>query len=51
MSFFDRFKPPGAADEQSDCQHCGETFHYEALDDNGLCQDCRPEEEDEEEGL
>jgi hypothetical protein len=43
-----RFALPTAADELADCQHCGETFHYEALDDNGLCQDCQPEEGDEE---
>ena len=45
----DRFKPPTAADEYSNCTGCGERKHYEALDEDGLCQECQPDLEIEEE--
>lgn len=44
----DRFQPPTASEEYSDCSGCGERKHYTALDDDGLCVECRPEKEEEE---
>lgn len=40
-----RFREPDASDERADCQgSCGRTLHYTALDENGLCRMCRPDE-------
>jgi hypothetical protein len=44
-----RFALPAAADEYSHCNNCGERKHYTALDDEGLCQECRPAKVEEEE--
>ena len=35
-------------DKFSHCGECDEPFHKEDLDENGLCSDCRPVEEEEE---
>lgn len=43
----DRFKLPCPEDDYRSCNGCGERKHYEALDDEGLCQECRPEEDEE----
>lgn len=48
MAATDRFQPPTASDEYSDCNGCGERKHYTALDDDGLCVDCQPEKEEKE---
>ena len=42
----DRFQPPTASDDMATCVCCGERFHYERLNDVGLCEDCRDEDED-----
>lgn len=40
----DRFRPPDASDEMAMCAGCGGIVHYTALDDSGLCQECRPDQ-------
>lgn len=40
----DRFQPPTAADELATCASCGEQYHYTALNDDGLCSECLPDE-------
>jgi hypothetical protein len=40
---FSRFAEPTAEDDHAECQGCGQTFHYEELDDEGLCPACCPE--------
>lgn len=42
----DRFQPPTAADDVANCQNCGEAFHNEALSEQGLCNQCQPEDND-----
>lgn len=45
----DRFKSPIASDELADCQGvCGQRFHYTALNESGLCLECRPDKTVEE---
>lgn len=39
-----RFREPTARDDVAQCQNCGESFHYEALSDDGFCKQCEPEE-------
>jgi acetyl-CoA carboxylase beta subunit len=45
----DRFSPRTAAEdiaaEWPDCESCGERTHHEELDDEGLCKNCRNEDE------
>jgi hypothetical protein len=45
----DRFQPPDKNSELYECPGCYRKFHYERLDGNGLCEDCRPDEDGEEE--
>lgn len=30
------------------CEECGKVFPFTELDENGLCEECRPEPEEEE---
>lgn len=50
---FDRFKEPNTNDERAACVNCEKPFHYAALDENGLCQECAGlyEEESEQKRL
>lgn len=44
----DRFRGPTAADELAYCNGpCGQQYHYTALDDLGLCWDCRDESDED----
>lgn len=43
-----RFAPPSLSDEYRHCNNCDRKLHFEALNDEGLCQECEPEKEDEE---
>lgn len=44
----DRFQPPTAADDVANCQNCGEAFHYEELSETGLCNQCQPEDNEDD---
>jgi len=37
----DRFLEPTAADDLADCAGCQRTLHYEKLDDEFFCPECR----------
>jgi hypothetical protein len=45
-----RFAEPNATDDYRPCNGCGVTYYISSLDDEGLCCDCQPEEEEEDEG-
>jgi len=45
----DRFKPPTAADDLQRCAGCRVKMLPEFLDDEGNCQECQKEEQDEDE--
>lgn len=43
MARLDRFYPPNAADEISECVICQRRLHYELLNDDGVCEECTNE--------
>jgi hypothetical protein len=45
----DRFQPPTDADDRAICQGaCQRILHYEELNDDGICEECANDEDDEE---
>lgn len=45
---FDRFKAPSSNDDRADCAGCQRTLHYESLDSEGFCDECRAEWPDDD---
>jgi hypothetical protein len=41
----DRFQEPTIRDEMYPCDKCQEIFHYESLNDDGLCGGCREDDD------
>jgi len=44
---FSRFREPTRADLMAFCQGpCGRRLHYELLNDDGLCEECKSDEDE-----
>jgi len=41
MTDMPRFREPDASDEMAMCVACDQTLHYEKMDEDGYCPECR----------
>lgn len=48
LSSMSRFAEPDGSEEYHLCQGCGQRFYYTKLDNDGLCEDCRPDPDNDE---
>ena len=46
-SNLDRFPASDPRNAMHRCQWCDNLFNYEALDQDGLCPECRPEKDED----